>query len=162
MSQTSMTGCIKVDKRHFDKLIWAFEREGFDPHVLQTRKPRQLWGGVKKVDYHNEWHIRILKASDEYEDFLLIESEIEVSREWLEHILYPSDPYYEPLLYILYSHNIPFQIMGNLPPTPNLVKRPLQYTEWKPLLLITLPICVGTALIWASTKVKENSVHHDN
>jgi hypothetical protein len=148
------SGYIKIDEMYFEKLVSVFEKEGFNSNILQEKWPGQLWGGAKLLNYHNEWHIRLLNASDGYENFLIVESEIEIPRDKLEHLLYPSDYYYGPLLRMLSSHGIPFQVVGSLPPIPTFVERPTRYTEWKPLLLISLSFCVGIVLIWAPTKVK--------
>jgi len=73
-----------------------------------------------------------LNASDGYENFLIVESEID------------SDV----------GRLVGKYVVGSLPPTPTFAERPTRYTEWKPLLLISLSFCVGIVLIWAPTKVK--------
>lgn len=148
-------GYVKVNKEHLQELISVFQRAGFNPTILQKIVAGQIWGGVKGLDYHNEWHVRILCVSDGFEEFLIIESEIEIPRKWIQHISpqYPPDHFYEPVIEILYYYRIPFQIIGYLPPTPALVRRPLRYTEWGTPLASGLAILTGVILLWAASKI---------
>ena len=150
-----LRGYIKVDAKYLDRLIQALEIEGFNPKILQILKKGQLWGAAKRIDHHSEWHVRVIDAKDSHERFLVIESEIEVPRDYIEHISpkYSSDPYYKPLLEALRLHNIPCEVLGSLSDDPALVTRPNKYTEWKRLLLTTAAsILTGAGLIWLANK----------
>ena len=74
------------------------------------------------------------------------ESEIELSREYLEH---PFDckSYYEPLFDIFNRYNIPFQIMRSIPADPIEIMVPVKKTKWKPLVISALSIVTGLYLI---------------
>ena len=92
-------------------------QEGFtDPTPLQIWKEGQIFGLVKKIDEDLEMHVR------GYDDFTL-DSEIELSREYLEHP-YDCKPYYGPLLEILRRYRIPYRIIHPLPRDPSVIKVP--------------------------------------
>jgi hypothetical protein len=119
----------------FDKLKDAFTSEGFDSAILQVWKEDQLWGGAKLLDSNNELHVRILLAKDSFGTFLLVEPEIEVPRDYLEHLSsdFSHEPCHGPVLEILRRHLISYEIVGDLPADPIIVRRPTQPTPWKPL-----------------------------
>lgn len=78
-----------------------------DPALLQVQKEGQIFGLVRKVNDLLEIHVR------GYNDSTL-ESEIELSREYLEHP-YDHEPYYGPLLDILRRYKIPYILICQLP-----------------------------------------------
>ncbi len=68
--------------------------EGFYEPLLQAWKPGQVFGLVKPLNELIEVHVR------GYEDGTL-DAEVELSREYLEHLWYGSKPYYGCLINIL-------------------------------------------------------------
>ena len=125
----------------------ALIHEGFfDPTPLQVQKEGQVFGLVKKISDDLEMHVR------GYDDFTL-ESEIELSREYLEHP-YDCKPFYGPLLKILHRYNIPFTIMRPLPKDPELIRVPKNKTPWKPIIIVGSISLVGFGLIWLALKSK--------
>jgi len=120
-------------------------REGFkDPTPLQVWKERQVFGLVKEVGDTLEMHIR------GYSDFTL-ESEIELSREYLEHP-YECKPYYGPLLNILKRYRIPFSVSGKLPLDPAFLKVPKKRTPWKPIAMGVAITLLSAFLLWAASE----------
>lgn len=140
-----MRGPIRVSTR-IDNVRNALLQEGFnDPTPFQVQKEGQAFGLVKGVGDVLEMHVR------GYDD-LTLESEIELSREYLEHP-YDCKPYYGPLLNILRSHRIPFIIARELPPDPTFVKVPQKRTPWKPIAIGVGLICLFAFLFWAASEV---------
>jgi hypothetical protein len=85
---------------YLDRVKDVLVREGFRDALLQVWKPGQVFGLVKPLDDVNEVHVR------DYQDGTL-DAEIEVLREYLEHLIYGSCPYDHYLMEILKRHNIP-------------------------------------------------------
>jgi hypothetical protein len=70
-----------------------------------------------------------------YEDGTL-DAEVELSREYLEHLWSGSKPYYGYLINILMRYNIPFSIVKPIPPDPMYIGVPQNPIRWKPLLVL--------------------------
>jgi len=118
--------------------------EGFvDPTPLQTWKEGQVFGLVKKVNNDLEMHVR------GYNDFTL-ESEIELSREYLEHP-YDCKPFYGPLLEILHRYGIRYAIVRPLPRDPVWIRVPKNKTPWKPILIVGGLLLAGLGLFWLAS-----------
>jgi hypothetical protein len=127
-----------VGSEEVERLKNAFISDGFDPSILQVIKEGQIWGAAKTLDANNELHIRIMNTWDGRECFLLLESEIEVPREYLEHLSndFPAEPCYGHVVQILHHYQIPYEVVGQLPADPLVVTRPTQPTPWKPILAL--------------------------
>lgn len=122
-------GPIKVflDKMEIVKEILI--REGFiDPSPFQTWKKGQVFGLIKRLNNDLEMHVR------GFDDFTL-DSEVELSREYLEHP-YDCRPFYGPLLKILQHYDIPFTLIRPIPEDPSTVAVPKSKTPWKSLLAV--------------------------
>ena len=131
-----------------DRVKEILLREGFaDPTPLQVQKEGQVFGLIKRISNDLEMHVR------GYDDFTF-ESEIELSREYLEHP-YDCRPFYGPLLEILHHYRIPFTIMHPLPKDPQLVRVPTNKTPWKPILIVGSCLLAGLGLIWLTSKLDE-------
>jgi len=123
--------------------------EGFeDPSPLQNWKEEQVFGLVKKINQTLEMHVR------GYADNSL-DSEIELSREYLEHP-YDCRPYYSPLLNILKHYGISYRLTRELPPDPISVRVPKNKTPWKPIVAgIGITATFGI-LLWALLRDKKD------
>jgi len=107
-------------------------KEGFyDPGILQVWKEGQVFGLAKRIGKVLETHVR------GYSDNTL-DAEIEISRDFLEHLSYEGKPFYGYLTNILKKYNIPFQIIDQLPPDPISVEVPEKLTNWKPLIAMLI------------------------
>jgi hypothetical protein len=123
--------------------------EGFtDPTPLQVWKPGQVFGLTKSIDDKLEMHVR------GYDDDSL-DSEVELSREYLEHP-YNSRPYFGPLIEILSRHGIPFNATRPLPHDPGAVSVPERLTPWKPLAVLAGLALGGAALWWFLKNPKDD------
>jgi len=153
----SQTGYLRAQAEDYEKLRDAFVSEGFDPNIFQVRKEGQIWGGTRILDANNELHVRIINASDGREYFLILESEIEPPREYLEHLSpsFPSEPCYGPIKMILQQHGIPYQVVGHLPEDPVVVMRPTQPTPWKPIFVAAIPLAFIGGLLWLGSRGKK-------
>jgi len=79
---------------------------------------------VKLIDEKLEIHVRGHNAN-------ILDAEIELSREFLEHVTYKAKPYYGYLINILEKHEIPYQIINRLPPDLVFIEVPKKLTRWK-------------------------------
>lgn len=145
-----MNGYIRIALNYAERVKKAFIGENFNPFILQFRELGQLWGASKRLDYHNELHVRIINIVDAFGSGLMIEPEIEVPREFMEHLSphFPSQPFHDPIIEALNRYDIPYQVVGTLPPDPSEVMRPTKYTKWKPLLVTGLALA---GLFWLGT-----------
>jgi len=147
------TGYLRVDVAFLERLENALTVEGFDSNIFQVWKEEQIWGGAKLLDENNEIHVRIILVAKGPFQFLKIDSEIEVPRDYVEHLSmeFKAEPYFGPVQDILRRHGIPYSVAGFLPADPVLVKRPVQKTPWKPLLGVGIllgAIFLGSSLDW--------------
>jgi hypothetical protein len=109
----------------------ALKNEGFSDTIFQIVKPNQVFGLVMKIDEIWEMHVR------GFEDGHL-EPEIEVSREYIEH-LDPKYRYTEPaidvLTEILDRYSIPYETSEHKRLEWR-IEPPGTLTEWQPLLTL--------------------------
>jgi len=129
------TGYVRVEIENLELVKNAFISEGFAETFWQDRKIGQHWGGVKLLDKDNEMHVRIIETYDYFGAFLRIDPEIEVPREFFEHLSgdFKAQPYHDLALDILRRYGIPHRVVGFLPRDPVVVSRPTRPTPWKPL-----------------------------
>jgi len=117
----------------------ALVQEGFSDTILQTVKPGQVFGLIKKLD--NIWEMHVRGFNDGR-----LEAEIEVSRDYFEHLddTYRRDATLE-LMRILDAYQILYQSKGSLPQMEMTLYPPNQLTPWKPVVAIAALIAF---LIW--------------
>lgn len=79
-----------------------------------------------------------------------LEAEIEISRDYIEHLddKYCRDATPE-LKQILDIHQVPYQARGNLPKMTFTLEPPGKLTPWKPIVAI---VAIGAFLIWLSRR----------
>ena len=108
----------------------ALIADGFIGTILQIQKPNQVFGLVKKLVYPWEMHVRGFSTDQ-------AEAEIEISREYLEHL---DDQYrrsaLEELLEILEHYGIPYQVEGEFPEQYVILRPPPHRTPWAPFVII--------------------------
>lgn len=118
----------------------ALLSEGFvDPGLFQqVVKPGQVFGVVKCLDDVWEMHVRGFADG-------ILEAEIEVSREYLEHFndKYRTDASTE-LIEILDWYGIPYHVTGTLPQMVVRLEIPEKVTPWRPLAAVAGIL----ALLW--------------
>jgi len=131
-----------------DRVKEVLSGEGFRDTPLQVWKPGQVFGLVKPLDDVYEVHVR------GYQDGT-IDAEIEVSREYLEHLVYGSYPYDHYLLEILKKYNIPHKVAKPVESAQKLPK-PATLIPWKPLLLIAAVVGVIAFIAATSSSDGDN------
>lgn len=142
-------GPIQVYRHAITDVKAALLDEGFtDPTPLQIWKPGQVFGLTKSIDDKLEMHVR------GYDDGSL-DSEVELSREYLEHP-YDSRPFIGPLLEILSRRGIPFHATRPLPQDPRAVSVPKRLTPWKPLVALAGLALGAVALSWFLRNPKDD------
>jgi len=108
----------------------ALIADGFVNTVLQIQKPNQVFGLVKKLVRPWEMHVRGLGTNR-------VEAEIEISREYLEHL---DDRYrrsaLNELIQLLDRYEIPYQIEGEFPEQHVMIRPPSNLTPWIPFAII--------------------------
>lgn len=142
-------GPITIYGSDFASIRSIFLQEGFsDPSPLQTVKPGQVFGLIKKYGQVHELHVRM------YDDGSL-DSEVELSRDYLEH---PHDcrPMYGPIIDLLIRHSVSFAQNRPIPPDPVQVGVPNKLTAWKPLAVGAGIIAAGSLLAWLATRKDDN------
>ena len=102
-------------------------QDGFRHTPLQVVKPGQVFGLVKRVDDIWEMHVR------GFDDGRL-ESEIEVSRDYFEHLddRFRRDATTD-LKQILDAYEVPCSIEGDISHSTVVLPYPQSVTPWKPL-----------------------------
>ncbi len=123
-----------------DMVKQALISEGLsDPGPLrQVIKPGQAFGLVKRLDNTWEMHVRGFDSGT-------LEAEIEISRDYFEHLddRFRRDATPE-LLAILRYYGIPYHITGQLPQMTVRLEIPQKLTPWKPVAALAGIV----ALLW--------------
>lgn len=130
----------KLDKDQWlEKAKGVLVQESFQHTPLQVVKSGQVFGLVKKVGDIWEMHVR------GFDDGRL-ESEIEVSRDYLEHFddRYRRDATPE-LKKILDAQQMPYRIEGDITHLTVVLPYPESVTAWKPIVAIAGIVAL---LIW--------------
>lgn len=128
-------------RRWLESVEHALLSEGFNPTALQIVKPGQVFGLVK--DLGDIWQMHVRGFEDGH-----LESEIEISRYYLEH---PgtSRPATEELCGILNRHNITYEWEGQLrAPVRVRTEPPGTLTDWRPLLAMGVLIAAAVAIAY--------------
>jgi len=134
----------KLDKDQWlEKAKGVLVQEGFQHTPLQGIKSGQGFGLVRKAGDIWEMHVR------GFDDGRL-ESEIEVSRDYLEHLndKYRRDATPE-LKQILDFYQIPYMIEGDINHSTIVLPYPETVTPWKPIVALTGLVVF---LIWLGVK----------
>ncbi len=133
---------------YLDRAKEALIKEGFRDTLLQVWKPGQVFGLVKPLDDTYEVHVR------GYQDGTL-DAEIEVAREYLEHLTCGAHSYDHYLLEILKRHNIPHKVVKPIESAQKPPK-PATLIPWKPLLLIAAVVGVIAFIAATSSSDGDN------
>jgi len=122
-------------------------QDGFRRTPLQVVKPGQVFGLVKRVDDIWEMHVR------GFDDGRL-EGEIEISRDYFEHLddRFRRDATAD-LKQILDAYEVPCSIEGDIPHSTVVLPYPESVTPWKPLAVLG-GISVFLLVLWLGKKKK--------
>ena len=100
---------VRVPPEYIPRLALTLRRIGFIDPFLQEWRIGQRFGLSRPLTSILEWHVRGFADGG-------LDSEVEISRERLEHVAARPGSYYWPLLTILRSHSIPFSASSRIPP----------------------------------------------
>lgn len=123
----------------------VLDQEGFRHTRLQVVKPGQVFGLVKRVDSIWEMHVRAF-------DNGRLESEIEISRDYFEHLddRFRRDATRD-LKQILDVYEVPCNIEGDISHSTVVLPYPESVTPWKPLVVLGV---ITAFLLWLGKKKK--------
>jgi len=117
---------VQIHPEHFPLLAVILQRMGFADPIFQEWKSGQRFGLSRPVSSLLEWHVRGFADG-------MLDSEVEISRNWLQHIASRSGPYYSPLLRILDRIGIPYSMVGRILPDAAYVYLPELFGQMIPL-----------------------------
>jgi sulfiredoxin len=117
---------VRIHPEHFPLLAVMLQRTGFTDPIFQEWKTGQRFGLSRPLSSLLEWHVRGFADG-------LLDSEVEISRNWLQHLIARSGSYYSPLLRILDRIGIPFSVVGRILPDAAYVYLPELFGQMIPV-----------------------------
>jgi sulfiredoxin len=117
---------VQIHPEHFPLLAVTLQRMGFTDPTFQEWKTGQRFGLSRPLSSLLEWHVRGFADG-------MLDSEVEISRNWLQHLTARSGSYYSPLLRILDRIGIPFSVLGRILPDAAYVYLPELFGQMIPL-----------------------------
>jgi uncharacterized ParB-like nuclease family protein len=119
-------GGVQINPEYLTLLTVILQRMGFADPVFQQLKTGQRFGLARLLSNLLEWHVRGFSNG-------ILDSEVEISRNRLQHLTARPGSYYSPLLRILDRNGIPFSVVGRIPPDAEYVYMPELFGEMIPL-----------------------------
>lgn len=107
-------------------LVAILTRMRFTDPIFQEWGIGQRFGLSRPLTNLLEWHVRGFADGT-------LDSEVEVSRERLQHLAATPGPYYSPLLRILATNGIPFTVAGPILPDAAYVYLPELFRQMIPI-----------------------------
>jgi hypothetical protein len=117
---------VQIHPEHFPLLAVILQQTGFTDPIFQEWKTGQKFGLSRPLSSLLEWHVRGFADG-------MLDSEVEISRNWLQHLAARSGSYYSPLLRILDRIGIPFSVVGSILPDAAYVYLPELFGQMIPL-----------------------------
>jgi uncharacterized ParB-like nuclease family protein len=117
---------VQIHPEHFPLLAVTLQRTGFTDPISQEWKTGQRFGLSRPLSSLLEWHVRGFADG-------MLDSEVEISRNWLQHLAARPGSYYSPLLRILDRIGIPFNVVGMILPDAAYVYLPELFGQMIPL-----------------------------
>jgi len=117
---------VQIHPDHFPLLAMILQRTGFTDPIFQEWKTGQRFGLARPLSSLLEWHVRGFADG-------MLDSEVEISRSWLQHVAARPGSYYSPLLRILDRIGIPFSVVGSILPDAAYVYLPELFGQMIPL-----------------------------
>ena len=114
-----MRGKISVDKngveqltivvrKNVDELLRIFSKEGFTRVKFEHKQPLQIGNGLSlKLKKPWELHVRLL---DMKKELVAIQAEVEVSRDYLQHLFCQRTPVFYEVVSLLKKHQVEYKI----------------------------------------------------
>ena len=117
---------VQIHPEHIPLLAMILQLTGFTDPIFQERKKGQRFGLSRHVSSLLEWHVRGFADG-------MLDSEVEISRNWLQHLAARSGSYFLPLLGILDRIGIPFNVVGRILPDAAYVYMPELFGQMIPV-----------------------------
>jgi hypothetical protein len=117
---------VQIHPRHFPLLVAILRRARFRDPIFQEWKTGQRFGLSRPLSSLLEWHVRGFADG-------MLDSEVEISRNLLQHLAARPGPYYSPLLRILDRIGLRFSVVGRILPDAAFVYLPEPFGEMIPL-----------------------------
>jgi hypothetical protein len=124
-ARESLVG-VQIHPEHLRLLAVMLQRTGFAEPMFQEWKTGQRFGLSRPISSLLEWHVRGFADG-------MLDSEVEISRNWLQHLVARPGSYYSPLLRILDRIGIPFSVVGRILPDAAYVYLPELFGQMIPL-----------------------------
>jgi len=100
-----------VVKKNVDELLKIFSMEGFTKVKFEHKKPFQLGNGMSlKLKKPWEMHVRLVGMK---KGLVAIQAEVEVSRDYLQHLFCQNTPVIYEMEALLKKHQIDYKIWNN-------------------------------------------------
>jgi sulfiredoxin len=127
-SEAALEGLVgvQIHPGYFPLLAVTLQQTGFTDPIFQEWKTGQRFGLARPLSSLLEWHVRGFADG-------MLDSEVEISRNWLQHVTARSGSYYSPLLRILDRIGIPFSVVGRILPDAAYVYLPELFGQLIPL-----------------------------
>ena len=117
---------MQIHPEHFPSPSRDIPTSGVHTSDLPRMEDRTKVWAVKTAIDPPEWHVRGFVNG-------MLDSEVEISRNWLQHIAAKPGPYYSPLLRILDRIGITFSVVGGIPPDAAYVYLPELFGQMIPV-----------------------------
>jgi uncharacterized ParB-like nuclease family protein len=117
---------VQIHPEHVPLLAMMLQRTGFTDPIFQERKKGQRFGLSRHLSSLLEWHVRGFADG-------MLDSEVEISRNWLQHLAARPGLYFSPLLRILEGIGIPFNVVGRILPDAAYVYLPELFGQMIPI-----------------------------
>lgn len=103
---------IITNKIKFEKIYQLFQQEGFTKVKFEHKQPDQLGRGLSlKLKKPWEIHLRLSQMNETIEkDAIMIHAEVEVSRDYMQHLFSQRTPIIYEIINILEHHKIDYKI----------------------------------------------------
>jgi uncharacterized ParB-like nuclease family protein len=117
---------VQIHPEHVPLLAVILQQMGFTDPIFQEWKTGQRFGLSRPLSSLLEWHVRGFADG-------MLDSEVEISRNWLQHLAARSGSYFSPLLRILDRIGIPFSVVGRILPDAAYVYLPELFGQMIPI-----------------------------
>lgn len=107
-SKTGVEQLTIVVRKNVDELLKIFSKEGFTHVKFEHKQPFQIGNGLSlKLKKPWEMHVRLL---DMKKGLIAIHAEVEVSRDYLQHLFSQRTPVFYEIEALLKKHQIEYKI----------------------------------------------------
>ncbi len=108
---TGVEQLMVVVKKNVDELMKIFSKEGFTKVKFEHKQPSQIGKGLSlKLKKPWEMHIRLVELK---KGLIAIHAEVEVSRDYLQHLFCQRTPVIYEIESLMKKHQIEYQIWNN-------------------------------------------------